>query len=37
LMKSCRTIPKNVQAVQPFHLNKYLGTWYEMARFDFRF
>jgi apolipoprotein D and lipocalin family protein len=37
LIKSCRTIPKNVQAVQPFNLNKYLGTWYEMARFDFRF
>ena len=34
---SCRTIPENVQAVQPFDLKKYLGTWYEMARFDFRF
>jgi apolipoprotein D and lipocalin family protein len=37
LFKSCRTIPKNIQAIQSFNVKKYLGTWYEIARFDFRF
>lgn len=34
---SCVTIPKGAKAVQPFDKNKYLGQWYEIARFDFRF
>ena len=34
---SCSTIPKGVKAVTPFDKNKYLGKWYEIARFDFRF
>lgn len=37
LLKSCRTIPKHVTAIKPFSVQKYLGTWYEIARFDFRF
>lgn len=37
LLRSCRTIPKQVVAVRPFEMEKYLGTWYEIARFDFRF
>lgn len=37
LLKSCRTIPKNVTAIEPFTVEKYLGKWYEIARFDFRF
>lgn len=37
LFKACRTIPKNVVPVRPFQIEKYLGTWYEIARFDFRF
>lgn len=37
LLKSCRTIPKNVAAVKPFSIERYLGRWYEIARFDFRF
>lgn len=37
LLRSCRTIPKNVEAVQPFDVQKYLGKWYEIARFDYRF
>lgn len=37
LLRSCRTIPKNIQAVQPFAIKNYLGTWYEIARFDYRF
>lgn len=31
------TIPKGVKAVKPFSVQKYLGTWYEIARFDFFF
>jgi len=34
---SCQTIPNGVKAVQPFDLDRYLGTWYEIARFDFSF
>ena len=34
---SCATIPPNAVAVKPFNLEKYLGKWYEVARFDFRF
>ncbi|MGD9494643.1 MAG: lipocalin family protein [Bacteroidales bacterium] len=34
---SCRSIPKGVDAVQNFNADKYLGQWYEIARFDFRF
>jgi apolipoprotein D and lipocalin family protein len=37
LLKSCKTIPKNAVAVKPFDVEKYLGKWYEIARFDFRF
>lgn len=34
---SCSTIPKGVVAVHPFDKSRYLGKWYEIARFDFRF
>ena len=34
---SCASMPKNSKPVQNFDINKYLGTWYEIARFDFRF
>ena len=37
LLKSCKTIPANAVAVKPFDVKKYLGTWYEIARFDYRF
>ena len=37
LLKSCRTIPRNARPVKPFMVQKYLGRWYEIARFDFRF
>lgn len=30
------TIPKGVEAVKGFDVDKYLGQWYEIARFDFR-
>ncbi|MBS1530836.1 MAG: lipocalin family protein [Bacteroidetes bacterium] len=34
---ACVSIPKGAVAVHPFKKEKYLGTWYEIARFDFRF
>ena len=34
---SCVSIPKGATAVTPFDKDKYLGTWYEIARMDFRF
>ena len=38
LVSSCGvSIPKGATAVKPFDAQRYLGTWYEMARMDFRF
>lgn len=34
---SCATIPKNATPVKSFDKEKYLGKWYEVARFDFSF
>jgi apolipoprotein D and lipocalin family protein len=34
---SCSTIPKGIKAFEPFDKSKYLGKWYEIARFDSRF
>lgn len=36
---SCNTqsMPDKAKAVESFDVNRYLGTWYEIARFDFRF
>jgi len=34
---SCVEIPKGIQPVKNFKLEKYLGTWYEIARLDHRF
>jgi len=36
-LTSCVTIPKGAKAVQPFDKQQYLGTWYEIARMDFKF
>lgn len=36
-MTSCASMPKKAKPVQNFDINKYLGSWYEIARFDFRF
>src|SRR5690554_6952608 len=33
----CASIPKKAKAVNHFKIDKYLGKWYEIARFDFRF
>lgn len=37
LFSSCITIPNGVTAVSPFDMKMYLGKWYEIARFDFKF
>ncbi|MDN3551227.1 lipocalin family protein [Mucilaginibacter aquaedulcis] len=37
LLNSCVTIPKGAKAVRPFDQHRYLGTWYEIARMDFKF
>jgi apolipoprotein D and lipocalin family protein len=31
------SIPKGATAITPFDKGKYLGTWYEIARMDFKF
>jgi len=36
VLTSCTSIPRKATPVQPFDLNRYLGTWYEIARMDFR-
>lgn len=37
LFNSCTSIPENVKAIENFDVHQYLGTWYEIARFDSRF
>lgn len=37
VMVGCRSIPKGVYPVTDFDLQQYLGTWHEVARFDFAF
>ncbi|MBW7871411.1 MAG: lipocalin family protein [Flavobacteriia bacterium] len=37
LFNSCASIPKNAKGIEDFDVNKYSGTWYEIARFDFKF
>ena len=33
----CSHVPPGVQVVEDFEVNRYLGTWYEIARLDHRF
>ncbi|MBF7730611.1 lipocalin family protein [Pseudomonas sp. N040] len=37
LLTACTGLPEGVTAVQPFDANRYLGTWYEIARLDHSF
>ena len=37
LLNSCTSIPEKAKPVGNFDVHRYLGTWYEIARFDFRF
>jgi apolipoprotein D and lipocalin family protein len=37
LLTGCTGIPEGIKAVDGFEVNRYLGTWYEIARLDHRF
>jgi apolipoprotein D and lipocalin family protein len=37
LLASCGGTPDGIEVVDDFELNRYLGTWYEIARLDHRF
>ncbi|MGZ3884535.1 MAG: lipocalin family protein, partial [Bacteroidia bacterium] len=37
LFKFRKTMPARAEAVKNFEVEKYLGTWYEIARFDYRY
>ena len=37
LLVSCGGTPDGIEVVDDFELNRYLGTWYEIARLDHRF
>jgi apolipoprotein D and lipocalin family protein len=37
LLFSCTSIPKTVQPITGFDVNRYLGTWHEVARLDHSF
>lgn len=37
LLSACTGIPEGVTPVTGFELNRYLGTWYEIARLDHSF
>jgi len=37
LLNSCTGVPKGLEPVSGFELNRYLGKWYEIARLDHSF
>ncbi len=37
LLIGCVSVPENVTPIEPFELERYLGTWYEIARLDHSF
>jgi apolipoprotein D and lipocalin family protein len=37
ILTGCTSIPEGVQPVQNFDIDRYLGTWYEIARLDHSF
>jgi len=37
LVAGCTGLPEGIKPVQPFELQRYLGTWYEVARLDHSF
>lgn len=37
LLSGCTGTPKNIEPVPDFELDRYLGTWYEIARLDHSF
>ncbi|TDR75117.1 lipocalin family protein [Photobacterium lutimaris] len=37
LLAGCTGMPQSVEPVSPFNIDRYLGTWYEIARLDHSF
>lgn len=37
LMTSCKYQPETAKPINNFNLDRYLGKWYEIARFDYKF
>lgn len=37
MLNGCLGMPKGAEPVTGFELNRYLGTWYEIARLDHSF
>lgn len=37
VISGCTSLPDGITPVSNFELKRYLGTWYEIARFDHRF
>ncbi|MFC7524629.1 lipocalin family protein [Parapedobacter sp. GCM10030251] len=37
LFSTCGSIPRKAKPINHFELDRYLGTWHEIARFDHRF
>lgn len=37
ILNSCAFIPQKAKPIANFEVKRYLGTWYEIARFDYRF
>lgn len=37
LFSNCQTIPSTAKVVHDFDVDRYLGTWYEIARIDFKY
>ena len=37
ILVGCSSVPRGIEPVASFDLDRYLGTWYEIARLDHRF
>lgn len=37
MLVSCVSVPKGIEPVRDFSVDRYLGTWYEIARLDHKF
>ena len=37
LLTGCTSVPSGIEPVQDFNLQRYLGKWYEVARYDHSF
>ena len=37
ILSGCKGVPSGVKVVEPFDVQRYQGTWYEIARLDHRF